>query len=100
MIDVVDGSRATSWLSGTLEFSDESLSSVVAAINRYSQHPLRILEPTVGEYRFTGTVEVTRIDEWLASLPNVFPVAVNNAGNEYVIVPNEIIGKSRLTSKE
>jgi transmembrane sensor len=87
VVAVIDRTRATSWLSGTLEFSDEPLSSVVAAINRYSQNPLHIAEPAVGEYRFTGTVDVTRIDEWLTGLPNIFPVAVNRAGNEEVIVP-------------
>lgn len=87
VVALVNRTRATSWLSGTLEFSDEPLSSVIAAINRYSPHPLRILEPAVGEYRFTGTVEVTRIDEWLTGLPSIFPVAVNRAGNEHVIVP-------------
>jgi transmembrane sensor len=86
VVAVVDRIRATSWLSGTLEFSDESLSTVVAAINRYSQHPLRIAEPALGEYRFTGTVEVTRIDEWLAGLQNIFPVAVNRVGSEDIIV--------------
>ena len=89
----VERTRAASWRSGTLEFSDEPLSSVIAAINRYSPQPLRILEPAVGEYRFTGTVEVTRIDEWLAGLPSIFPVAVNHAGDEYMIVPDVAIEK-------
>lgn len=95
VVALVNRTRATSWLSGTLEFSDEPLSSVVTAINRYSPHPLRILEPAVGEYRFTGTVEVTRIDEWLTGLPNVFPVVVDSAGNEHVIaaVPGATIEK-------
>lgn len=89
----VERTQAASWRSGTLEFSDEPLSSVIAAINRYSPQPLRILEPAVGEYRFTGTVEVTRIDEWLAGLPSIFPVAVNHAGDEHMIAPSVAIEK-------
>lgn len=93
VVALVERTRAASWRSGTLEFSDEPLSSVIAAINRYSPQPLRILEPAVGEYRFTGTVEVTRIDEWLAGLPNIFPVTVNHPGDELVIASSAAIEK-------
>lgn len=85
VVTLVDQTQATSWLSGTLEFSDEPLSSVIAAVNRYSPTPLRIAEPAIGDYRFSGTVDVNRTDEWLAGLPDIFAVTVKREGGGAVI---------------
>lgn len=87
VVVLIDQTRAASWLSGTLEFSNEPLSSVIAAVNRYAPRPLRFEPAFIGEYRFTGTVDVQHIDEWLAGLPNIFPVVVQRDDGAHIIAP-------------
>lgn len=72
----VDIENATAWLSGTLKFVDEPLSSVVSAINRHAVTPVSIGDRAVEDYRFTGTVVPDRVDEWLRGLPDIFPVEI------------------------
>lgn len=73
----VDAQRAISWVSGTLQFVDEPLSSVIAAVNRYHERPIVLTDPRLGEHRYTGTVVADRVQEWLSGLPDVFPVIVD-----------------------
>ncbi len=65
---------------------DEPLSSVVAAINRYSTIPVKIDSPAVSGLHYTGTVVADRADEWLRGLPNVFPVVVQDNGSLGVVI--------------
>lgn len=82
----VDPHVVTAWTTGTLKFIDEPLDSVVAAVNRYS--PIRIeLRPAgLGDLRYTGTVVSGRVDEWLAALPNVFPIEVVSQDSDRIII--------------
>ena len=85
----VDARRATGWRSGSLQFVDEPLSSVVSAVSRYSRTPVSLRSAELGSLRFTGTVRADRIDEWLQGLPNIFPVVVKrpDAGGEIQTQP-------------
>ena len=77
-IVAVNTVQATSWVSGILQFADEPLPSVIAAVNRYSSVPLRVRDPSLAQYRYTGTVVAGHVSEWLSALPNVFPVVLSN----------------------
>ena len=72
-INALDVERA---VTGTLQFTDEPLPAVVAAVNRYSPVKVVLAENLPGSLRYTGTVVVTRIDEWLEGLPDIFPVHI------------------------
>jgi transmembrane sensor len=86
IVVTVDAASATAWLSGTLKFVDEPLSSVVEAINRYAAKPVSLDDEAIGKYRFTGTVHAQRTDEWLRGLPDIFPVEViEQAGGAAVV---------------
>jgi transmembrane sensor len=86
--DVVTGQRVTlsvqlrdtpapnDWQEGILSFVDEPLHTVIARVNRYSQHNIAIADPTLGELRFTGTVIRDRIDDWALGLEKAFPIKV------------------------
>ena len=72
----VDPAAATAWRSGILIFVDQPLTQVMAVINRYSDRPVVIEDARVGELIFTGTARTDRTADWLAALPDAFPVAL------------------------
>ncbi len=67
---------ATAWRSGRLEYIGEPLKYVVADINRYSERPIIIADPQVGELLLTGTVFEDSIEVWLRSVEALLPVSV------------------------
>jgi transmembrane sensor len=74
------------WQQGRLEFVDEPLGLVVGTINRYSPREIVITDKEANDLRFTGTVTEGRVDEWLNALPDIFPVSVQRAGRETVLI--------------
>ncbi len=82
----IDAQRAISWVSGTLQFVDEPLSSVIAAVNRYHAKPIVLEDVRLGTRRFTGTVVADRVPEWLNGLPDVFPVVVDDSVDDSVVI--------------
>jgi len=46
---------STRWTAGMLSFENAPLASVVAAANRYSDKPIVLADPSLGELKFTGT---------------------------------------------
>ncbi len=77
--------RAISWVSGTLQFVDEPLSSVIAAVNRYYDKTIVIEDSELSSRRFTGTVVADRVHEWLNGLPDVFPIVVDDRDDSVII---------------
>ncbi len=84
--ETVNPRLITAWTSGTLKFIDEPLDSVIAAVNRYSPTRIEIRGGGVGNLRYTGTVVSGRVEEWLAALPNVFPIEVVSQDSDRVIL--------------
>lgn len=82
----IDVAAATAWREGRLEYVAEPLTSVVANLNRYASHPIRVEGDGLDSLRYTGTIEVRSIDEWLRALPHVFPVNVSFDGNRATII--------------
>lgn len=76
---VIAKESAIAWREGRLEFFDASLSDVVEAINRYAYRPLVITDRVIASRRFTGTVFLSSIDEWIDSLPTVFRITVDRS---------------------
>lgn len=83
---VIDPAVALAWRSGRLEFTGDSLDTVVASVNRYAQRPVKLADPTLGELTFTGTVFFEDIDAWLDGLQQVFPVAVDRSGAGEIVL--------------
>jgi len=86
VLSTVNPRIATSWTSGTLKFIDEPLDSVIAAVNRYSPTRIELRRAGLEHLRYTGTVVAGRIDEWLAALPNAFPLEVVSQDSDRVII--------------
>jgi transmembrane sensor len=62
--------RATS----SLQFFNTPLGDVIAAINTQTKHRILIDDPRVTDLNFSGTVLRERIDEWVATLPQIYPL--------------------------
>lgn len=87
MVASIDAKHAATWRQGRLEYIQEPLVSVVADINRYSAREIVIRDKNVGQLTFTGTVLTDNTEEWLHSLPGVFPVTISSDGShEYLDV--------------
>ena len=72
----IDARHAATWRQGRLEYIQEPLSSVITDVNRYSTRQIVIADKEVAKMNFTGTVLTDGTDEWLRSLPTVFPVKI------------------------
>ncbi|WP_340681111.1 FecR domain-containing protein [Paraglaciecola sp.] len=81
----------TAWRDGNLQYLTENLKFVVDDINRYSSTTIRVEGAKVGELSYSGTVFTDRVDNWLESLPLVFPVKVlrNNEGIVTIVADPE-----------
>ena len=82
----IDPHLAIAWTTGTLKFIDEPLDSVIAAVNRYSATRIEIRGGDLNDLRYTGTVVSGRVAEWLAALPNVFPLEVVSQDSDRIIL--------------
>lgn len=84
-ITATDPAQAAAWRYARLEFDNEPLSVVVANINRYRAHPVRIADAGLQSMTFTGTVKTNAIDDWLQALPQVLPLTVSEVGGQTVL---------------
>ncbi len=62
------------WQDGSMQFFNMPLGKVVEAVNAQASHPILIEDPRVTDLNYSGTVFRERIDEWVAALPQLYPV--------------------------
>ncbi len=72
---------AGAWRHGRLAYDDAALADVVADLNRYGKHPLRLGSPSVGRLRVTAAFEISQADRFVAELPHVLHVRVTPDGH-------------------
>jgi transmembrane sensor len=82
-----DPANIASWQRGRLEFTRESLGAVIESVNRYSARPIKLIDPSLAELHFTGTVFTSRLNDWIHGLPEIFPVVVHDEPSGISIVP-------------
>lgn len=82
----IDPDQSARWREGWLIYRDESLRDVIADVGRYT-HLRIVMTESVDPRRFTGVVHKDSIAEWLQSLPQVFPVTIQNVGEQVLIGP-------------
>lgn len=77
--------RATAWQNGQLVFDDESLAIVVQRINRYSRHPLLVMDTAAAQLRLSGVFNTSDIDGFVDTLTRYLPVdAAERDGSIYL----------------
>ena len=73
---VHDPRKTLSWQGDVLFFSGEKLQDVFYTLNRYTTEDIIIIDPKIGNFIFSGTVNKHNIDQWFKGLSAVFPVTV------------------------
>jgi transmembrane sensor len=86
----VDPVAAESWRRGVLPFVGEPLEDVVGEINRYSARKIEI-GPGFSQTRFTGTVSLGHVEDWLQALPKIFSVEVIDRGSNDIHIQSRAI---------
>ena len=79
-----------SWRDGQLAFYGDTLSAVVVDLNRYAPEHIQLADTHVGDLQYTGTVFPERVNDWLASLPQIFAVHVERREHGRLIVPRNV----------
>jgi transmembrane sensor len=62
-VDIVDPEAITAWQRGLLIFRDESLSRVIAEVNRYRAGRIVLLDSKLGQRRIIANFRLDRIDD-------------------------------------
>lgn len=69
-----DAPIAAGWKDGRVEFVRATLSEVLPLVNQHAPTPLVIDDPRVADLAYSGTILREHVDEWIASLPHIYPV--------------------------
>jgi transmembrane sensor len=77
--------KTLSWQSDVLFFSGEKLKDIFYMLNRYTTEDIIILDPKVGDFMFSGTVNKHNIDQWFKGLSAAFPVTVTNENQRLLV---------------
>lgn len=85
----IDPQSALAWRKGRLEFHGDPLSAVVDNVNRYTARPVILHGETLGMLRYTGTIEVRSLEEWVHALPTIFDVRVVAKADGVHILPKD-----------
>lgn len=80
-VKVADVGAQTSWKAGVVVFKAASLAEAVAEVNRYTDRPLAIADPSIAGYRVTGVFRTGDPDRFARSVAEVLPVEVQ-AGSD------------------
>lgn len=67
---------ATAWLKGRRQYRNEALRYVLADVDRYTGHKIRVADDATGDLRFTGTLNLENSDAWLRGLSVALPVTM------------------------
>ena len=74
------------WREGRLDYVNESLATVIADVSRYSDRNLVARGTGISQLRYTGTVMLDSIEEWLRAIPSEFPIDVVQEKGEATII--------------
>jgi transmembrane sensor len=83
-----DPEEAIRWRAGWLIYRNEPLRYVIADVARYTTLTISVQDNVADELRFTGAVFKDNVDEWIAALPKVFPLAIRTSGAGVTIGAN------------
>ncbi|HEX4378054.1 MAG TPA: FecR domain-containing protein [Steroidobacteraceae bacterium] len=78
------GDRAR-WREGVLVYRDEPLQQVIDDVLRYSDVPIEIADPAIGNLHYSGVIYRDALQEWLTALPESFPVTIKKDGSREII---------------
>ncbi len=88
-----DVAAQTSWKAGLVVFKSAPLAEAVAEVNRYTDRPLTIADPSIAGYRVTGVFRTGEPDRFARAVTEVLPVETRaSADGSLTLVRTEIRG--------
>jgi transmembrane sensor len=92
----VDTQSVLRWRDGELAYDEAPLASVIADINRYSTISVVVRDPALLRLRFTGTVFVASVNDWVKALEAKYPVHARvSPDGEIVLESAVVVGTTR-----
>lgn len=85
-VSTTGAKEVASWRHGRLHFQDVPLSQVIARLNRYSRTSIRLANSAIGQRRFTGTIFVDHINDWLSAACQVFGLREERPGRHRIVL--------------
>ena len=73
----VNPGQATAWENGEVVFENDTLSTVVARINRYARHGVVIADTQTAQLRISGVFHTGDIDGFVSTIVTYLPVRAN-----------------------
>jgi len=77
----IDARRDTSWRQGWITFENESVATVVAELNRFSDRQLVVQDESVRKLRLSGVFRVGQPDRFIAIVQELLPVKAVQGGH-------------------
>ena len=74
----VDPDPWTSWRRGVLEFNDVRLDSAVSEMNRYTDRPIKIADPSLAKLKVSGVFKTDDPEHFAQVLAEAFPIKVTH----------------------
>jgi transmembrane sensor len=84
-----DAQGATAWRAGLVSFRAASLAEAVAEINRYTDRPLSIADPSIAGYRITGVFRTGDPERFARAAAEVLPVSVEVSADGSMILARD-----------
>jgi len=81
----VNAANAFAWESHRLAYDKAPLSEVVADLNRYVARRIRIVDPSLGDLLYTGTLNIEGEDMMLRRLAAVLPIEAKPSAAEILL---------------
>ena len=86
--DIVDP-NFLSWKTGILEFKNSPLLQVAEQLTDYYKQPIKIENHSIGEYKYTSTIDNQPLDEVLDEIKLVFNLNYIIKSDTIIIYPNQ-----------
>ncbi len=85
----IDDPNFLSWKTGVLEFKNSLMRNVVDELNDYYKKIIVLMDPSIGEYKYTTTINNQSLEEVLEEITLVFDLDVATRNDTIFILPNQ-----------
>ena len=84
-ISLQDAAKSGAWREGLRLYFDAPLTDVIEDFNRYSQRPLQLQDPALGQLSLTAVFPTDNIDAMVNSLSDVLPLVITEEDDRIVL---------------
>lgn len=85
-VTMVDTASATSWTTGRLLFTGESVGAAIAEVNRYSAEKIVLEAPAVSRVNVSGAFNTGDVDGFVSALTELYPLKADRSQAGQIIL--------------